>query len=393
MPVWPARRDITSCDVHHRGSLVRRRDPGRGHRRPAGPAGAARPCRPRLCARAKSGFVSWLDRAPVMIWTARPDTTLDYINRTCAGVHRAADREDAADEGWLDAVHPDDRDHCCRHLRSGVRGAHAFPHGVPRAPSRRRLPMAAGLGRPEVWSRTARFAGYIGCDVDITERREAEERTRESRAALEVSHREIQQLAGRLIEAQDAERARVARDLHDDVSQQLAGLSIALSGLKRRMDESHVSEDAAGGPAGPAPAHDRAGAERPSPLTRPASHRAAARRAGGRPDLLLRRARALARHRLDAAARKETSRPSPRRSRSACTGSRRKRCATSSRTPAPAGRTFDCSAPATTRRSRSRTTARGSMSPARSSGARVWGWSASPSGSGSREAPSASPRS
>ena len=87
------------------------------------------------------------------------------------------------------------------------------------------------------------FTGYVGIDIDITERKNAEDRTRESRAALEASHREIQHLAGRLIEAQDAERARVARDLHDDVSQQLAGLSIALSGLKRRMDESHVSED------------------------------------------------------------------------------------------------------------------------------------------------------
>ena len=46
---------------------------------------------------------------------------------------------------------------------------------------------------------------------------------------------QLQDLAGSLITAQDAERARIARDLHDDVSQQLAALSIALSGLKRRV--------------------------------------------------------------------------------------------------------------------------------------------------------------
>ena len=39
----------------------------------------------------------------------------------------------------------------------------------------------------------------------------------------------------RLIAAQEVERARIARDLHDDTSQQLAALSIALSGLKRRV--------------------------------------------------------------------------------------------------------------------------------------------------------------
>jgi signal transduction histidine kinase len=47
--------------------------------------------------------------------------------------------------------------------------------------------------------------------------------------------REIENLAGRLITAQEAERSRIARDLHDDINQQLASLSIALSNVKRRL--------------------------------------------------------------------------------------------------------------------------------------------------------------
>ena len=75
-------------------------------------------------------------------------------------------------------------------------------------------------------------------------------RRRRTELALRKSERQFRQideqnhdLAGRLINAQEAERARIARDLHDDVSQQLAGVSIAFSGLKRRLDEYHVSED------------------------------------------------------------------------------------------------------------------------------------------------------
>ena len=56
-----------------------------------------------------------------------------------------------------------------------------------------------------------------------------------TRPCSQASHREIQDLAGRLIASQEVERARIARDLHDDLSQQLAGLSIALSGVKRRL--------------------------------------------------------------------------------------------------------------------------------------------------------------
>ena len=48
--------------------------------------------------------------------------------------------------------------------------------------------------------------------------------------------RRFEDLAGRLITAQEAERARIARDLHDDISQQLAAISIAISGCKRRPE-------------------------------------------------------------------------------------------------------------------------------------------------------------
>ena len=77
----------------------------------------------------------------------------------------------------------------------------------------------------------------VGTKVDITERKRAEEAIREKEAVLRSSDQEIQHLTGRLIAAQEVERARIARDLHDDTSQQLAGLAIALSGLKRRVGD------------------------------------------------------------------------------------------------------------------------------------------------------------
>jgi signal transduction histidine kinase len=43
-------------------------------------------------------------------------------------------------------------------------------------------------------------------------------------------------VGARLIRAHDAERARISRLLHDDVSQQLAGLSIAISGFRQRVN-------------------------------------------------------------------------------------------------------------------------------------------------------------
>ena len=69
---------------------------------------------------------------------------------------------------------------------------------------------------------------------------EAERRTAQ---ALRQSYEQNQDLGGRLINAQEAERARIARDLHDDLSQQLAGVAIIASGLKRKIGRLGVEPD------------------------------------------------------------------------------------------------------------------------------------------------------
>ena len=58
----------------------------------------------------------------------------------------------------------------------------------------------------------------LGMAVDITERKNAEEA--------------LSSVNGRLIEAQESERARIARDLHDDIGQRLALLTVALEHVK-----------------------------------------------------------------------------------------------------------------------------------------------------------------
>jgi signal transduction histidine kinase len=67
-------------------------------------------------------------------------------------------------------------------------------------------------------------------------RRTAEQQLRGSETELRRSYGRIRALGARLIHAQDNERARIARELHDDVSQQLALLSIDLDTM-RRTDE------------------------------------------------------------------------------------------------------------------------------------------------------------
>jgi signal transduction histidine kinase/streptogramin lyase len=73
-------------------------------------------------------------------------------------------------------------------------------------------------------------------EVEIAERKQVEER-------LRASHRQIDDLAGRLLTAQEAERTRIARELHDDLGQRVASLSIALSTVKQKIGPRHGSID------------------------------------------------------------------------------------------------------------------------------------------------------
>ena len=58
---------------------------------------------------------------------------------------------------------------------------------------------------------------------------------RRAESSLRASHARVRDLAGRLITAQEAERTRIARELHDDVGQRIASFSIAISAIKRRL--------------------------------------------------------------------------------------------------------------------------------------------------------------
>jgi signal transduction histidine kinase len=68
------------------------------------------------------------------------------------------------------------------------------------------------------------FAGYIGSAIDVTERKHAEDA--------------LSGLSQRLIETQEEERARIARELHDDISQRIAILALNLIRLKDHLSSS-----------------------------------------------------------------------------------------------------------------------------------------------------------
>jgi PAS domain S-box-containing protein len=152
---------------------------------------------------------------PVMIWTSDADSHWTYINQAWSEFAGRAGGSQTV-SAWADAMHSEDAGRSVKAYRA------AFDRRVP-FELEYRLRRHDGVyrwifdqGVPRFRADGA-FAGYIGSGFDVTERKLAEE-------ALSMVSR-------RLIEAQEEERTRLARELHDDITQRLALVSMCLDRL------------------------------------------------------------------------------------------------------------------------------------------------------------------
>jgi len=80
---------------------------------------------------------------------------------------------------------------------------------------------------------TALIAGLL---IQRTRRRRAEGKLRDSQNALIGSHERNRDLAARLLRAQETERSRIARELHDDICQRMLLLTIELEAIAHTED-------------------------------------------------------------------------------------------------------------------------------------------------------------
>ncbi len=71
-------------------------------------------------------------------------------------------------------------------------------------------------------------------ESEVAERKRAELALRASERAVRRNEAELRRLAGKLIAAQEEERRRLARELHDDLTQTLAALALEIANLRAK---------------------------------------------------------------------------------------------------------------------------------------------------------------
>lgn len=162
------------------------------------------------------------DTTPALVWMCDEKGKIAYLNErrlSFTGAHASPGYGDT----WMAYVHPEDLKTVLDSLSAALKSRLSFSQQY-------RLRRQDGVYRwmfdvasPRV-DGDGSFAGFIGSAVDVTDQRMAQE-------ALE-------KVSGQLIEAQENERSRLARELHDDFSQRLALLGIGLGQLWKALPKS-----------------------------------------------------------------------------------------------------------------------------------------------------------
>jgi PAS domain S-box-containing protein len=170
----------------------------------------------------------------VGVWDWNVETDRVYVDPVVLSIlgHPDAGRAGVRVD-WRELVHPEDRDIALAASTAYVEGR-ADRYDV----ELRMLHHDGGIRWFHTVGSVVRRADgtiyrMIGTFTDVTDRKRADDALLDREATLRASYGQIQDLAGRLIVAQETERKRLARELHDDLSQRVSLMAIEVDQLQQ----------------------------------------------------------------------------------------------------------------------------------------------------------------
>jgi PAS domain S-box-containing protein len=156
------------------------------------------------------------DTTPSLVWMCDAQGKITYLNEQRLAF-TGPDPNAGYGDTWITYIHPDDVKNVLNALWQALRDQKPFSKEYRLHRSDGTYRWMFDVASPRV-NGDGSFAGFIGSAIDVTDQK--------------LAQRALEQVSGQLIEAQEKERTRIARDLHDDICQRLALLSMELEQAK-----------------------------------------------------------------------------------------------------------------------------------------------------------------
>jgi two-component system sensor histidine kinase UhpB len=137
--------------------------------------------------------------------------------------------------GFLQVVHPDDSERVLDGARQAIETGNVFSSEFRIVLSTGEVRWVSNLGQAK-YDEYGHPVFLVGTVQDITEHKDAGERLHEAQQEMERYSSYYQAILGRLHSIREQERARLAREIHDELGQSLTSLKLSAHTIMRALE-------------------------------------------------------------------------------------------------------------------------------------------------------------
>ena len=162
---------------------------------------------------------------PAMIWMCDAHGKITYVNSRGLAFS-GPDPTAGYGDKWMEYIHPDDLPKILTTIATALKIRQTFSHEYRLRRSDGVYRWLLDVASPRV-NGDGSFAGFVGSAIDSTDQK--------------LAKQALERVSGQLIDAQEKERRRIARELHDNICQRLGLLSLEIDQANRNSNGSRKS--------------------------------------------------------------------------------------------------------------------------------------------------------
>jgi PAS domain S-box-containing protein len=169
------------------------------------------------------------DATPAMIWMCDAEGKITYVNSRALAFSGPDHPTAVHGDEWMGCIHPDDLPNMLNTIATALKTRQPFSYEYRLRRSDGAYRWMLDVASPRV-NGDGSFAGFVGSAIDTTDQK--------------LAQQALERVSGQLLEAQEKERRRIARELHDNICQRLGLLSLEIdrvswssNGARKNLEE------------------------------------------------------------------------------------------------------------------------------------------------------------